>query len=60
MCHYCTQIIAFLKRAHDRSMATGSDLAILTLNVWAADDDRFILRYKEALGLAVHDAGGEG
>lgn len=48
MCHYCTQIIAFLKRAHAQYGDT--DLAILTLNVWA-DDDRFILRYKEALGL---------
>ena len=48
MCHYCTQIIAFLKRAHAEYGDT--DLAILTLNVWA-DDDKFILRYKEALGL---------
>lgn len=48
MCHYCTQIIAFLKRAHARY--EGSDLAILTLNVWAADE-KFILRYKETLGL---------
>lgn len=48
MCHYCTQIIAFLKRAHAEYGAT--DLAILTLNVWA-DDAEFILRYKEALGL---------
>lgn len=48
MCHYCTQIIAFLKRAHAKY--EGTDLAILTLNVWA-DDDEFILRYKEAMGL---------
>ena len=48
MCHYCTQIIAFLKRAHADYVDT--DLAILTLNVWAADD-KFIIRYKEALGL---------
>lgn len=48
MCHYCTQIIAFLKRAHAKYGDT--DLAILTLNVWA-DDDKFILRYKEAMGL---------
>jgi cytochrome c-type biogenesis protein/peptide methionine sulfoxide reductase msrA/msrB len=48
MCHYCTQIIAFLKRAH--AQYQGSDLAILTLNVWA-EDGKFITRYKEALGL---------
>jgi peroxiredoxin len=48
MCHYCTQIIAFLKRAH--AAYSGTDLAILTLNVWA-DDEKFILRYKEAMGL---------
>jgi len=48
MCHYCTQIIAFLKRAH--TTHAGSDLAILTLNVWASDGV-FIERYKEALGL---------
>ena len=48
MCHYCTQIIAFLKRAH--AQYEGSDLAILTLNVWASDE-KFILRYKETLGL---------
>lgn len=48
MCHYCTQIIAFLKRAHTEYGDT--DLAILTLNVWA-DDEKFIVRYKEALGL---------
>ncbi|GMR21891.1 MAG: hypothetical protein BMS9Abin37_0212 [Acidobacteriota bacterium] len=48
MCHYCTQIIAFLKRAHAKYR--GTDLAIVTLNVWA-DDAKFITRYKEALGL---------
>ncbi len=48
MCHYCTQIIAFLKRAHQTF--GDSDLAILTLNVWASDGI-FIRRYKEALGL---------
>ena len=48
MCHYCTQVIAFLKRAH--ATYENTDLAILTLNVWASDD-KFILRYKEALGL---------
>jgi peroxiredoxin len=48
MCHYCTQVIAFLKRAH--AAYGDTDLAILTLNVWA-DDEKFILRYKEAMGL---------
>lgn len=48
MCHYCTQIIAFLKRANAQYEDT--DLAILTLNVWA-DNEKFILRYKEAMGL---------
>lgn len=48
MCHYCTQIIAFLKRAHAKY--EGTDLAIITLNVWA-DDERFIRRYKEQFGL---------
>ena len=48
MCHYCTQVIAFLKRAH--AEYEDSDLAILTLNVWAADA-KFIRRYKEQFGL---------
>ena len=48
MCHYCTQIIGFLKRT--RPLHDESELAILTLNVWAADD-KFIIRYKEAMGL---------
>lgn len=48
MCHYCTQIIALLKRAH--ATYEGTDLAILTLNVWASDDT-FIIRNKEAMGL---------
>ena len=48
MCHYCTQVIAFLKRAHDQYAET--DLTIITLNVWA-EDGTFIRRYKEAYGL---------
>ncbi len=48
MCHYCTQVIAFLKRAHADYEDT--DLAIITLNVWAKDE-KFIRRYKEAYGL---------
>ncbi len=48
MCHYCTQVIAFLKRAHEEYADT--DLAIITLNVWATDE-KFIRRYKEAYGL---------
>ncbi|MBU24172.1 MAG: hypothetical protein CL476_13865 [Acidobacteria bacterium] len=48
MCHYCTQVIAFLKRAH--AEYEGTDLAIVTLNVWA-DDGRLISRYKEAYEL---------
>ncbi|MDP6371250.1 MAG: TlpA disulfide reductase family protein [Vicinamibacterales bacterium] len=48
MCHYCTQVIAFLKRAH--AEYEGTDLAIVTINVWA-DDGRLISRYKEAYGL---------
>ena len=48
MCHYCTQVIAFLKRAHTEYVDT--DLAILTLNVWATDA-KFIRRYKEQFGL---------
>ncbi len=48
MCHYCTQVIAFLKRAH--AQYEGTDLTIITLNVWAEDGD-FIRRYKEAYGL---------
>ena len=48
VCHYCTQVIAFLKRAH--AEYEGTDLAIVTLNVWAKDGE-FIRRYKEAYGL---------
>lgn len=47
-CHYCSQVIAFLKRAH--AEYEGTDLTIITLNVWA-DDATFIRRYKEAFGL---------
>ncbi|MBW2275785.1 MAG: TlpA family protein disulfide reductase [Deltaproteobacteria bacterium] len=48
MCHYCTQVIAFLKRAHARYEKT--DLTIITLNVWASDG-KHIRRYKEAFDL---------
>ncbi len=48
VCHYGTQVIAFLKRAHTEY--EGTDLAIVTLNVWAKDGE-FIRRYKEAYDL---------
>ena len=48
LCHYCTQVIGFLKRAQAEYGDT--DLTILTLNVWA-DDEKFIRRYKEQFGL---------
>ncbi len=48
MCHYCTQIIAFLKRAH--ASHDGSDLTIVTINVWAKGK-KLISRYKEQFGL---------
>jgi len=48
MCHYCTQVIRFLKRA--QAAYGDTDLTILTLNVWAADG-KFIRRYKEQFGL---------
>ena len=48
MCHYCTQIIAFLKRAHKRH--EGMDLTIATINVWA-DGEKLIRRYKEQFEL---------
>ncbi len=48
MCHYCTQIIGFLKRA--RSRYEEDELAIVTLNVWA-DGPKLIERYKEQFGL---------
>jgi peroxiredoxin len=48
MCHYCTQIIGFLKRV--RPLYDDSELVILTLNVWA-DGPKMIERYKEQFGL---------
>ena len=48
VCHYCTQVIAFLKRAY--AEYEGTDLAIVTFNVWAKDGE-FIRRYKEAYDL---------
>jgi len=48
MCHYCTQVIAFLKRA--RPLYDETELSILTINVWA-DDGRLIRRYREQFGL---------
>ena len=48
MCHYCTQIIAFLKRAH--AAYERRDLTIVTINVWA-DGGKLIRRYKEQFGL---------
>jgi peroxiredoxin len=48
MCHYCTQIIRFLKRAH--AAYKDRDLTIITINVWA-DGGKFIGRYKEQFGL---------
>jgi len=48
MCHYCTQVIRFLKRVH---ATYGADnLTIVTINVWA-DGGELIRRYKEAFGL---------
>ena len=48
MCHYCTQIIRFLKRAHAKY--ENRDLTIMTINVWA-DGPKLILRYKQQFGL---------
>ena len=48
MCHYCTQIIAFLKRV--RPLYSEDELSILTINVWA-DSGKLIRRYKEQFGL---------
>ncbi|MFQ5789776.1 MAG: peroxiredoxin family protein [Acidobacteriota bacterium] len=48
MCHYCTQVIRFLKRA--RARYSDAELTILTLNVWA-DGPKLIRRYKEQFGL---------
>ena len=46
-CHYCTQIIAFLKRVHSRY---GERVRILTINVMARDS-RLIKAYKRAFDL---------
>ncbi|HBB40817.1 MAG: hypothetical protein COW73_09775 [Nitrospirae bacterium CG18_big_fil_WC_8_21_14_2_50_70_55] len=48
MCHYCTQVIGFLKQAH--AAYAGQGLTILTLNVWA-DSPTYIRRYREQFGL---------
>jgi peroxiredoxin len=48
VCHYCTQVIAFLERAHDAYEDQG--LVILTINVMA-DDGELIRRYKEQFDL---------
>jgi len=48
MCHYCTQVVGFLKRA--QVTYAGTDLTIITLNVWAKDG-AFIRRYREAYEL---------
>ncbi len=48
MCHYCTQVIGFLKRANAAYGDRG--LTILTLNVWA-DSPKYIRRYREQFGL---------
>jgi len=46
-CHYCTQIIAFLKRVHSKY---GDRVRILTINVMARDS-RLIKAYKRAFDL---------
>jgi len=48
MCHYCTQVVGFLKRADADYRDQG--LTIVTLNVWA-DNPKFIRRYREQFGL---------
>jgi peroxiredoxin len=48
MCHYCTQVIGFLKGADAKYRDEG--LTIVSLNVWA-DSPKFIRRYKEQFGL---------
>lgn len=48
MCHYCTQVIGFLKRAHAEYHESG--LVILTINV-QADGPELIRRYREQFGL---------
>jgi peroxiredoxin len=47
MCHYCTQVVGFLKQAQ---ATYGERLTIVTLNVWA-DSPQFIRRYREQFGL---------
>jgi peroxiredoxin len=47
-CHYCTQVIGFLKRAHEAHADQG--LAILTINVMA-NGGELIRRYKEQFNL---------
>ncbi|MFQ5478674.1 MAG: peroxiredoxin family protein [Candidatus Binatia bacterium] len=49
MCHYCTQVIAYLKRAHAAYGEKG--LTIVTVNVWADGSGKLIRRYKEQFGL---------
>lgn len=56
MCHYCTQIIGFLKRTRPRYSL--DELAILTINVWA-DGPKLIQRYKEQFGLTFPMVGGK-
>lgn len=46
-CHYCTQIIAMLKRANEKFR--GEDLTIIGVNVMAKDR-KLIKAYKEELG----------
>lgn len=48
MCHYCTQVIAFLKRAH--AAYSDIDFTIVTINVWAKGE-KLIRRYKDQFGL---------
>jgi len=48
MCHYCTQVIRFLKRAHEEYHERG--LVIITINVWA-EGGEMIRRYKDQFGL---------
>ncbi len=48
MCHYCTQVIAFLKSAHTEYNNRG--LVVITINVWA-DGGEMIRRYREQFGL---------
>jgi peroxiredoxin len=56
MCHYCTQVIRFLKRA--RAVNEATDLTIITVNVWAKGG-KLIRRYKEQFGLPFHMLAGK-